>query len=59
MLLVKGLALNRSQLATVGTSLGVTGALFIGERVAARSTDSSDLDEALRGLADAVGTSNP
>ena len=28
-LLVKGLPLGRSQLATVGTSLGVTGALFI------------------------------
>ena len=38
-LLVKGLPLGRSQLATVGTSLGVTGALFIGERVAASSAD--------------------
>jgi hypothetical protein len=47
-LLVKGLALGRSQLATVGTSLGVTGALFIGERVAASSADAPELDEALR-----------
>ena len=38
-LLVKGLPLGRSQLATVGTALGVTGALFIGERVAASSAD--------------------
>jgi hypothetical protein len=39
-LLVKGLSLGRSQLATVGQALGVTGALFIGERVAASSTDA-------------------
>ena len=43
-LLVKGLSLGRSQLATVGKALGVTGALFIGERVAASSTDAQDLD---------------
>jgi hypothetical protein len=47
-LLVKGLPLGRSQLATVGTSLGVTGALFIGERVTASSADGHDLDEPLR-----------
>jgi hypothetical protein len=47
-LLVKGLALGRSQLATVGKALGVTGALFIGERVAATSTETQELDEALR-----------
>ena len=47
-LLVKGLSLGRSQLATVGFALGVTGALFIGERVAASSVDGADLDEALR-----------
>ncbi|HEY5447789.1 MAG TPA: hypothetical protein VIQ54_03525 [Polyangia bacterium] len=47
-LLVKGLALGKTQLATVGSSLGVTGALFIGERVAARSTEAGDLEEALR-----------
>ena len=49
-LLVKGLSLGRSQLATVATSLGVAGALFIGERVAASSTDAQDLDEALRAV---------
>jgi len=47
-LLVKGLSLGRSQLATVGTSLGVTGALFIGERVTATSADGHDLDEPVR-----------
>ena len=47
-LLVKGLSLGRSQLATVGTSLGVSGALFIGERATATSLDARDLDEALR-----------
>ena len=47
-LLVKGLSLGRSQLATVGKALGVTGALFIGERVAASSADGPELDEALR-----------
>jgi hypothetical protein len=47
-LLVKGLSLGRSQLATVGTSLGVTGALFIGDRVAASSADAPELDEVLR-----------
>jgi len=50
-LLVKGLPLGRSQLATVGQSLGVAGALFIGERVAASSSDGADLDEALRAAA--------
>ena len=39
-LLVKGLSLGESQLATVGTALGVTGALFIGERVAASSAQT-------------------
>jgi hypothetical protein len=47
-LLVKGLALGKSQLGTVGKSLGVVGALFIGERVAASSTEAQDLDEAVR-----------
>jgi len=47
-LLVKGLSLGRSQLATVGTALGVTGALFIGERVTASSADGHELDEPLR-----------
>jgi len=47
-LLVKGMPLGRSQLATVGQSLGVAGALFIGDRVAASSADGPELDEALR-----------
>jgi HPt (histidine-containing phosphotransfer) domain-containing protein len=47
-LLVKGLPLGRSQLATVGGSLGVIGALFIGERAAAGSSDAPELDEAVR-----------
>ena len=47
-LLVKGLSLGRGQLSTVGKALGVTGALIIGERVAASSADGQDLDEALR-----------
>lgn len=50
-LLVKGLSLGRSQLATVGQSLGVAGALFIGERVAASSTEGPELDEARRAAA--------
>jgi len=47
-LLVKGLSLGRSQLSTVGKALGVTGALIIGERVAASSAEGQELDEALR-----------
>jgi hypothetical protein len=47
-LLVKGLALGKSQLVTVGKSLGVAGALFIADRVAASSTETQELDEALR-----------
>src|SRR5262245_28550016 len=47
-LLVKGLSLGKSQLATVGKALGLTGALFIGERVAASSAETPELDEALR-----------
>ena len=47
-LLVKGLSLGESQLATVGKALGVTGALFIGERVAAQQRGRPELDEALR-----------
>jgi hypothetical protein len=49
-LLVKGLSLGRSQLATVGTSLGVTGVLFIGDRVTANSADGRDLEEPLRAV---------
>jgi len=58
-LLVKGLPLGQSQLATVGQSLGVVGALFIGEKVAARSTDAPGLDEAVGAaahLADGTGS---
>jgi hypothetical protein len=47
-LLVKGLALGKSQLATVETALGVSGAIFIGERIAASSSSDAELDEALR-----------
>jgi hypothetical protein len=43
-LLVKGLPLGRSQLATVEKALGVVGALFIGDRVAASSSDHPELD---------------
>jgi len=47
-LLVKGLPLGRRQLATVEKALGVVGALFIGDRVAASSSDHPELDEVLR-----------
>jgi hypothetical protein len=47
-LLVKGLSLGKSQLGTVETALGVTGAVFIGERIAAQSTQTAELDEAFR-----------
>ena len=53
-LLVKGLSLGRSQLATVGKALGVTGALIIGERVAASSAEGPELDEGLRAAAKMV-----
>ena len=47
-LLVKGLSLGKSQLATVETALGVSGAVFIGERIAAQSAQTPQLDEAFR-----------
>ena len=47
-LLVKGMALAKSQLATVETALGVSGAVFIGDRIAASSSQSAALDEAFR-----------
>jgi hypothetical protein len=50
-LLVKGLPLAKSQLGTVETALGVSGAVFIGDRVAAASSNTAALDEALRGAA--------
>lgn len=55
-LLVKGLALGKSQLATVETALGVSGAVFIGDRIASSSSQNAGLDEAFRSagrLADA------
>jgi len=47
-LLVKGLALAGSQLATVETALGVSGAVFIGDRIASSSSQNAALDEAFR-----------
>ncbi len=47
-LLVKGLALAGSQLATVDTALGVSGAVFIGDRIASSSSQNPALDEAFR-----------
>jgi hypothetical protein len=47
-LLVKGLPLAKSQLATVETALGVSGAVFIGDRIAASSSENAALDGALR-----------
>ncbi len=48
-LLVKGLPLAKSQLATVETALGVAGAVFIGDRVAASSSADARHEEAVRG----------
>ena len=45
-LLVKGLPLGKSQLATVEATLGVVGAVFIGDKLAASSSQSPDLDQA-------------
>ena len=47
-LLVKGLPLAKSQLSTVQTALGVSGAVFIGDRIAASSAQTADLEEAFR-----------
>ena len=47
-LLVKGLALAKSQLATVETALGVSGAVFIGDRIASSSSQNPALDEVFR-----------
>ena len=47
-LLVKGLALGKGQLATIETAMGVSGAVFIGERIAAQSVQTAELDEAFR-----------
>ena len=57
-LLVKGLPLAKSQLATVETALGVAGAVFIGDRVAASSSSDARHEDVVRGaarLADGVG----
>ncbi|MFL5305895.1 MAG: hypothetical protein ACJ8F1_11820 [Polyangia bacterium] len=50
-LLVKGLPLAKSQLATVDTALGVAGGVFIGDRVAASSSADPRHEEAVRGAA--------
>jgi hypothetical protein len=50
-LLVKGLSLGKSQLATVETALGVSGAVFIGERIAAQSGQTPALDGAFKAAA--------
>ena len=47
-LLVKGLALAKSQLATVERALGVSSAVFIGDRIASSSSQNAALDEAFR-----------
>jgi hypothetical protein len=47
-LLVKGLSLGKNQLSTIETALGVTGAVFIGERIAAQSAQTAELDLAFR-----------
>lgn len=61
-LLVKGLPLAGSQLATVQTALGVAGAVFIGDRIAASSPHGAEEEEAFRhaqrlaeGTADVTG----
>jgi hypothetical protein len=56
-LLVKGLPLAKSQLSMVETALGVSGAVFIGDRIAASSSVDPRNEEALRaatGLGDGV-----
>ena len=50
-LLVKGLPLAKTQLATVETALGVAGGVFIGDRVAASSSADPRHEEAVRGAA--------
>jgi hypothetical protein len=61
-LLVKGLPLGKSQLSTVQTALGVSGAVFIGDRIAASSSHDAGVEEAFRsaerlaeGTADVTG----
>jgi len=50
-LLVKGLPLAKGQLAAVENVLGVSGAIFIGDRVAAASSTDPQHQEAFRGAA--------
>lgn len=50
-LLVKGLPLGKGQLATVEAVLGISGAVFIGDRIASASSDSAQNSEALRAAA--------
>ncbi len=50
-LLVKGLPLAKGQLAAVETVLGVSGAIFIGDRIAASSSADQQHQEAFRGAA--------
>jgi Double sensory domain of two-component sensor kinase len=50
-LLVKGLPLAKSQLATVEAALGVSGALFIGDRMTASSSNDTQHQDALRSAA--------
>jgi hypothetical protein len=45
-LLVKGLPLGKSQLVAVEATLGVAGAIFIGDQIVARSSQTPELDEA-------------
>lgn len=47
-LLVKGLPLGKSQLATVEATLGVMGAVFVGDKITAASTQGAELDEVFR-----------
>jgi hypothetical protein len=47
-LLVKGMPLGKSQLSTVERTLGVSGAVFVGDKIAASNAQTPDLDEAFR-----------
>ena len=47
-LLVKGLPLGKSQLATVEAVLGISGAVFIGDHIAASSSSDPQSDQVLR-----------
>jgi hypothetical protein len=47
-LLVKGLPLDKSQLTAIESTLGVAGAVFIGEKIVATTATTPDLEEAFR-----------